>query len=448
MRPTRLTRLAYGLALSAILIATGASTAGADSAQVIVTSSTGVTDNAIAAADGTEETTVDWFLEVRPGVTLTRERRLSMHRFGYTFGGNWVFADTGANSYSNRVEYNYANTLTPRSELRLNFDGTHAHSTQINTFQDPSGTVIGAVPAGPTTSLNVGGQEIASKAFSAQLRGLQMLQARLYHPLDDMPSQPQSWQIDNTLGMERNWERDILGADLKTGFVLFRRLTDTGTGAPETEQINVALSSTWMRDLGRNFTSQLEGGAGVVTRADGSSWELFPVAMAAIRYSVDMEAAVELAVMHHAEANLVIGQTFVVDQVNLRGGMFLGRDAKWVTSASAGAQRAHTLALGTAAMETELDFLLFDAAVSYRVSGNLNFSLRYQHVTQTNNSATGMDDVAAGFTRNMLLFSVAVIYPSPEGGGRAAFSRAGGGGYRQDRVDSGSATDPPPTDPR
>jgi hypothetical protein len=132
-------------------------------------------------------------------------------------------------------------------------------------------------------------------------------------------------------------------------------------------------------------------------------WE--PTALASVAYVVEGGEA-ELQYAHTATTNPLLGQTLLVDEVRLRGGVPLTKQV--FIGGSTGYQRGRIVG-DDARPVARLDTVLFDVGLGYQVVPSLLLGLRYQHVEQ-------ITDVSApplplGFVRNTVLFGAVARFP-------------------------------------
>jgi hypothetical protein len=143
--------------------------------------------------------------------------------------------------------------------------------------------------------------------------------------------------------------------------------------------VNVGVA-VWRHDWGRDFASRVEGGVLRLDRlnTDTGFWE--PTGRASLAYVTPFGDA-ELAYSHSVTTNPVFAQTMLTDDVRLRAGVPLTKDGKIVLSATAGYQHGQVVD-DNAELETDVDTLLADVGLGWRVTPLWLLGLRFQHVDQ------------------------------------------------------------------
>jgi len=174
---------------------------------------------------------------------------------------------------------------------------------------------------------------------------------------------------------------DAVGAEARSTYTIIEdgvRLD--GTIAPQQRQlVNVGVGR-WRHDWGRDFASRVEAG---VLRLDllnnGTGfWE--PTGLAALAYVTPFGDA-ELAYSHGVTTNPVLGQTFISDDVRLRGGLPLTPDDRFVVAMTAGYQHG-TLVDDRAERAADVDTVMGDVTFGFQITRPLRLTARYQHVNQ------------------------------------------------------------------
>ena len=185
----------------------------------VVSAAGGYTDNVLSVPDqpegpGDPSPEADSFGEVRPGVYLNLDRKRSSHRLSYTFVTSVYVEHEEANSYLNRLDYNALFLVSPRTDLSLTLG---AEQGEQNSFSNAAAGMVTALPTGGVTYLSGNVGEALQVALSPRWRFLQELQGGGFRPFapDVGPPQPRTFTVESHLGLTRETERDLYGADLR-----------------------------------------------------------------------------------------------------------------------------------------------------------------------------------------------------------------------------------------
>jgi hypothetical protein len=95
--------------------------------------------------------------------------------------------------------------------------------------------------------------------------------------------------------------------------------------------------------------------------------------------------------------NPVLGQTLLVDEVRLRGGLPLTKDGKFSVATTLAYQKGR-LVDEDADLEADVDVLVADVGLGWQATRNLALGLRYQHIQQR--SDTSLPGLPLRFVQN------------------------------------------------
>src|SRR4029077_15977036 len=124
----------------------------------------------------------------------------------------------------------------------------------------------------------------------------------------------------------------------------------------------------------------------------------------------------ELAYAHLVTTNPLLGQTLLVDEVRLRGGLPLTKKGELLVAASSGYQRGRLLD-ENATLAAHVDVILADVGVGGQVTDLLLFGIRYHHVQQILD--TRVPPLPLSFVRNSVMIGATFRFPPEEGMPRA-----------------------------
>jgi hypothetical protein len=197
------------------------------------------------------------------------------------------------------------------------------------------------------------------------------------------------------------WHRDanaIVG-DLRVGLLVYG---SPATASEDGAQADLVTRARLLgrRHLGTDLVAELAGGLGVAARL-GNAPVVFPVGEATLGWQIEAGHA-ELGLRHEAQANLLLGETYLTDAATLRGGLPLG--TRLGIAATAGLLRSRGLV--AAGDEAVVWTGLGDAGLYCGLADGLLLGLRYQYLRQR--GGTGL---AGDVTTNTVLLSFELVLP-------------------------------------
>ncbi|HMJ11791.1 MAG TPA: hypothetical protein VK524_10285, partial [Polyangiaceae bacterium] len=290
--------------------------------------------------------TGDVFATLSPGVVYGIEEPGSAHRFTYTYTASLFFDNWGSNSYSNRLEWRAGLEPAPRLQLIFAASATQSHHHTEGTLLSASQTALNAAVPGTGAYILAGGTQSLVYELSPEWALLQGTGAGAQVPIFDADG-AKTYQLSQRLGLERVWLADAVGGEARVNYVAYR-----GTAVRETElgqlaggdqsQFVAELVGTWRHDFGYYFTSRIEAGAARVWLIERERQFSQPIGLAALAY-IHEDGEAELSYRHALTTSVFLGQTFLSDEVRLRGSIPLDEDDKLFLSTSTGYQRSRIL---------------------------------------------------------------------------------------------------------
>ncbi len=393
-----------------------------------ILASGGWTDNARSqpsSAPGGQQR--DEFFDLQPGMIVAHETPTFVEQLGVRLTSSSYLENPEARAYAGRLDWGGFFELSPSSSILLGASGQIGRFNTFTTLDGAAGTPITALPPSGITFTTLGAQEQAAHDFSPAWRGLQGLEVNSFLPLSSGAAQPKSVSVDHRFGGERSYVRDALGFEIRNAYALY---TAVAGSRAQQAQLTESIVGRWRHELSREFGSQLDAGAAVVTRADDFGGALFlPVVTAMLRYTVDAGQA-EASYSHAATANVFVGQTFVSDSGVLRLGLPLGR-SRFALSGSLGVSRGRAANTSDGTYGPAISVLVADAALSWAATPEVGVSLRYQLTDQHGGAV--MDQLAPSYLRSTVLLSIAAVYPAQQ---RAGLPYRGALQLREEREQS------------
>jgi hypothetical protein len=237
---------------------------------------------------------------------------------------------------------------------------------------------------------------------------MQFAGATLQLPIRTGSGAPTTYELGGGVGIDREWMADALGMEGSTRYALILNgRTIAGEIVDAQSQFINKLIGRWRHDYGEFFTSRVEAGAVQVVRPGRGSQFWNPAGTAAIAY-VREDGDVELSYSHDVRTSLFLGQTFLIDEVKLRGALPITEHDDVVISSSAGYQHNQVIDLdGT--LSATLNVILVDAAIAWLATDSLALSLRYQHIDQA--STNDAPPLPLSFVRNNVMLGARYEFP-------------------------------------
>jgi hypothetical protein len=349
----------------------------------------------------------DVFAVISPGVVYGIEVPGALHRFSYSWVGNLYLNTSSANTYSNRLEWR--GFLEPSARLQMIFSAsaTQAHQHTQGTLLSSAQTAMNAVLPGTGAYVLATGDESAAYDLSPEWALLQGFGVATQLPVFDADG-PRTYQLSGRLGIEHLWFSDAVGVEARGSYVRYSGAPLTAGGAPgDQSQLIGEFVGSWRHDYGYFFSSRIEAGAAHIwlLERDRQFWQ--PIGLAGLSY-LHEEGEADLTYRHAVTSSVFLGQTFLTDEVRLRGSIPLDEDDKLFLSASVGYQHARILDV-EGDLATRLDLVLGDVALGYRVLDELELAARYQHIEQT--SEADLPPLPLSYTRNTALLTATIEYP-------------------------------------
>ena len=344
---------------------------------------------------------------IAPGLVLTLTSEQSQHRFGYRYQHDFLFAESVSNSSTNTLDYLGFFDLSRRVGLAL--DGAVVQSNQNSslTFSPPGTEFLGTVPLGSSAYILGRAGETFLFDVAEDWRAWQGGTIVAETPILGSDG-PRTVSPGARLGIERLFIDDAVGVEARASYTVIEDgVRADGSPAPTQRQLLTAGVGTWRHDWGRDFASRAEAGVARFDQlATGTSfWS--PIATAAFAYLTEYGDA-EIAYSHAITTNPVLGQTFLSDEVRLRGGLPLTKDRRFVL-AMTGGYRHGNLIDEIARREAEVDTWMADAALGWYVTQPLLLSVRYQHVDQW--SDVTLPGLPERFVQNAVLLGATLKWP-------------------------------------
>ncbi len=356
-----------------------------------------------------------WFLELAPGLTLFSDQQTSRHIITYTHPYTMFLGESEANAHADAAEWRAMFTLSPRDELMTGISA-YMSTTRLDALRNSSDTMtVDPTLLGDNTILRVDAVENYTRDLSRDWRVLQNAGAGLVYPIDTVGPQPTRYLGRLGFGIEHTAGDNayaLLGEG--TYYVLSPIEEDGVEIEPSEEQIISTAAFRYRRDLSRTLMAEVIAGVTGAMRpgelGDGI-WAFTP--SAALRYNEDLYEA-ELSVSRSVSPSLITGQTYLSDAVRLRGVVPIHREAQILMRSSVGYAQNRVLDLENDELQSRFNSWVADATIGWYPDDLPSVFLRYSHYQQSGNEDDNL--VAPDYHRNLVMLSVAGIWPSREMG--------------------------------
>jgi hypothetical protein len=403
------------LAFSAVFFgAVGAARAQAPKLQAVGETSIGVSDNVQSAPDvplpGGASKTAGAFVVLRPGLVLGLLSPRTVQRLAYTFDYDVYFARSATNSASNRLEYRGFFDLSKGLNATLGAAAAESDSYGALTFAPPGAGAVPFLGSAPTKLFQTSVDELVSDDFTVGWRGYEGLGFVYGTPLSG--DAPTTLMPNARVGAEYSWLGNALGVEIGADYnVVHNAILANGTHVPLERELVTRAVAVYRRDIGRYLNSRFEAGVARLDRFQPNETRLYPTGSATLGYA-DTFGDATLSYRHAVTTNVLLGQSYLSDEVRLRGAVPLDQKATFSLAASAGYQTGRLLD-ETAHLTTRVSLLLADVTLGWQTTPWLLLGIRAQHVDQR--SGLRLPTLPVSFVQNNLMLGAAFkLPPDPE----------------------------------
>lgn len=342
------------------------------------TRSTTVVDPNADPADIPKRSTASFFTEIRPGISVESGSPRLSWRASYLFAGTLNF-EGGAPSYSNQATAAAIADLTPLTVLTVSSVFAQGGTSFLQSQ--------GAADQGKAEIRAPGNPDLISATLSESLawqagRHLQVQQGltgSVSAPQDDLGNG--NTALIATLSLERLYERDTLGAELRANV---SRLNPLRSDLEPYLSYTNAILGRWNHDFSVGWNGLVAAGVEQLFTDTGNRPLAFlPTGSATLRYSTNGIAG-GLELTHGTATNLQVGTVSLADQITARGVITIDEHESRVLSFSAGflhneplGEVAAQVAAGTGnAVQGDAGFT---TAITRNVLASVRYSLAYQY---------------------------------------------------------------------
>jgi hypothetical protein len=199
----------------AVLVLSQASPVLALDYEVAGRASVGVTDNALAAPEGTPGSGTDALLTLRGEAAMVWLRKYMEQKLGYLIGLDTYLHSSGGETLTNALRWQAAYDPLRWLHVATDFTATEGTLSSVDTVTTLGRAGIFSVPSGPRPAaplryLTLDGRQGATFTLNPDWRLFQGLSGQAFWPLESGSRRPASQSGDASLGVERSFERSGL----------------------------------------------------------------------------------------------------------------------------------------------------------------------------------------------------------------------------------------------
>lgn len=330
-------------------------------------------------ADSPSQTTQQLFTEIRPGILAqTGSPRLTW-RAGYIFAGTLSLVGDQLSAASNQVtaamiaEVSKFSVLTVSAALAQG--GT---AFQLSSRPADSGSAELRAPGNPD-QVSATASESMLTELARQLVMQHTLVANVTAPQDSLDQRNAA--VAASLGLDRTFERDAIGAELHGGVSWLHPLQ---AGMTEYKSYTSSFLVHWNRDLSPSWNGLVSAGVEEVFTDTGSRpLAILPTGALSVRYSPQPDVGGGIDFSHGTNTNLQVGSVSLSDRVGVHGAIAI--DARKSRGVAFSASVLHNEPLGEVSPlvsagtgnAVQLD-VGYTTEIAKNVLGTARYSLAYQ----------------------------------------------------------------------
>ncbi|HEX2879123.1 MAG TPA: hypothetical protein VHO25_06265 [Polyangiaceae bacterium] len=371
----------------------------------------GYTDNVQTAPDtpvlADTTRTSSAVLMLSPGVVLAWQSARLLQRVGYQYEHDFYFADSTSTSSSHRLEYNGFFDLSRRVALVLGVGVTESNRYAALNVLPPGAGEFTALPAGSQAFLQGRADETLYLDVAQDWRAWQGGSVLYETPILNTDA-PQTTGAGARLGVERLFRRDAVGVEARSNYTVVQDAIGLDGLPRETQQQLVAGGvALWRHDWSPFFASSAEAGALRVQRFNTGRGAWYPTGAASLFYTNRLGDA-QLSYVHTVVSNALLGQSLLVDEVRLRGGVPLTKRGDVWLATNLGFQYGRLID-ENATLAAQVNVYQGDVALGWQTTDILQLGIRYQHIEQVSDATVA--PLPLSFVQNSVLAGATVKLP-------------------------------------
>ncbi len=337
-----------------------------------------VSDPNALPEDVPDDTTTQLFTQLRPGLALQTGTPRVSWRAGYLFGANFSLSSDRLRSYSHEANAQMAAELSKVTTLTIAGTVAQGASSFLLAQKSADKGVPEIRRTGNPDLISASVLQSLGWAAGKHLTLRQGLTGSVSGPQDDFGERNAAWTL--TLGLDRAFERDTLGAEVRASVSWLRALR---TDEHLYHSVTNAIAGRWNHDFSVGWNGLVTAGVEQVYTDTGSEPLAFtPAGSATVRYAA-YNAIGAVSFSHGTATNLQVGSISLTDQVTVSGIFTLDPRVSRALSFSAGflhneplGESDERIAAGTGnAVQADAGFT---TAISRNIIASARYSLSYQ----------------------------------------------------------------------
>ena len=410
------------LAFATLCVVRGAARADDSSLHILGAAQLGFTDNLLSGPRnppvGLAAPPVEWdlFLGLRPGILFTYGTPRATQEVTYTLDAILYVRHDELSSLFHRAGWKGFFLLSPQSELLTSVDGSFGDGNLFPTTLASSGQV-GVQRSGDIQML--GGNVGESYEYTAA-PDLRLSEAgyERYNRINAGDSGITTGsETGLRLALDKAFRYNAVSLAVGAAYVSLEQPVG-GTGSTTDDLVNARASVMARRDLSKEFTGVLEGGAVDVIPVSGlaAPSSIFAIGSAQLAYFPAWGTATA-TVRRDVQPNLLIAQNTLADSASVGAWLPLPwlrddpQNPKLTFQATLGASRTRLIDSATGNTVEGFDDLLGDIAVNWQLRKNAELTFRYQLVWQSSDLSAMTPVPVFGFVRNTVLVQFVGRWP-------------------------------------
>jgi hypothetical protein len=318
----------------------------------------------------------DFFVAVTPAISYFIEGERTLLQLSYAFTGslNLVLP----NGIANRVGAALSYDVSPRTRLLIGAEGLQSLIGNYLLVRRAPATRISNLPALNASLVTATLTQGVVHEISPVVRLSQSVNGTYVTSIDP-DIQLRNYLAVGTIGIDRSWEFDAVGAEFNIQYarVFFPPL-------PTTNIVTFGIGPTWDHDLSPTLSTSMGASVQVAVSPDpGTTPRIGPAGRASILYSNE-GSGIGLEYAGGIEPNLLLGTLLRSQQVTLRGFTPLSERHGVVLGVSSGFLTASAVTLDNSGVfDNSFSAVLHDADITWTATDFLSMFVRYQFIGQT-----------------------------------------------------------------
>ncbi len=399
--------------LCALALATLSSRARAQpSIHATAEASIAYTDNMMSTTSeplpGEPEPIPVWFLVLTPGGAFYYDS--PRYRFLVTYGHpfTFYFGHSDANSSADIGTMQGIFTLSPRDELTVGL-GVQRTTTNLAMLQyGADQAAVTTQPPGASTLLTFDLNQGYSRELSLRWQLLQSAGGSVVVPLKTPEPQPYRYLVRGGLGAEYTFGHNAIAAMADVNYIYHTSVYQEDVEQDAEQQVLWSGRGRYRRDFSPSWSGEASAGVNFAWGPKGGTY-IAPIWGAAVRFHQEGYSS-ELSYRREVTPNVIVGQTYLSDEIRLSGGVPVSREHHLLLSAATGISWNRIIDFNQEIQPDPVNAWVADAAFGWYPDLYPNIVLRYQHFQQFGSDQEST--VLPNYHRNLVMLTVSYMFPS------------------------------------